>query len=143
MAAFTKIQSGYSYAEILCCVALSAVLLTISIPRLGEFKNLGALKAESRLLKIILEDGLLKAQSENKKISLNITSSTLSLSEALKSPFFTHSLPKNYKFVFKTYPIKISFYPSGVDTPKTILVKNQKAQCKITISLRGRVSAIC
>ncbi len=116
-------HTGYSLLELLVVIAISAISMAILFP-----KDLVARNTATEI-QAIFESELISTQLGEQENSIEIS----------ENVFGEFTVPKGVTLEGRT----ISLYPSGVVTPRTIRITAQKAECYVSISLRGRVRKSC
>lgn len=131
--------SGFSYVEVIAVTAIASLLISISVPSFVKVNSTGLLKHEAKKLQLVLEDSLTRAQTQNQEIEFigNVSSYQVIDSNGNKV------ISGYFKTGITLKPKNIKFYPSGVQSATTLFLKYQNKNCKLILSLRGRVKIVC
>lgn len=135
----TKHVSGFSYVEVIAVVAITATLLSISVPSFINVNRSGLLKHEAKKLQLVLEDSLTRALLQKEEIDFIGSASSYLIIDSVGNKLVTG----NFKPGITLKPKTIKFYPSGVQSPATLHIKNKNKDCQLVLSIRGRVKVIC
>lgn len=143
-----KQQSGLSLIGLMIALMLSALLLSISVPKLNAFgASKRAIKTEALRLKDLLEELSLQASLNQSDVRLSYKPDSYLAEMQLDLSWKTiESRSLNPRLHFELgnkLDDVINFYASGVNSPATLLLKSAEQECAIKISLRGRVTLIC
>ncbi len=119
--------------------AIASLLISISVPSFVKVNSTGLLKHEAKKLQLVLEDSLTRAQTQNQEIEFigNVSSYQVIDSNGNKV------ISGYFKTGITLKPKNIKFYPSGVQSATTLFLKYQNKNCKLILSLRGRVKIVC
>ena len=138
---YRYVERGYTLFEILIVLALSTLLLGISLP---TFNKLGRDRAKSDALSIA------SLLTRGKNLAL--------LNDA---PYYVQFLPNNAVLVSSRSQTiarvtvqstvskerqvnpSVTFYSSGVASPLTLTVQHHTSICHVVVTLRGRARASC
>lgn len=116
-------HTGHSLLELLVVIAISAISFSVLFPKDLVARNTAA---------------EIQALFESELISTQLTEQERSI-EVSKNTFGEFTAPKGVTLESRI----LSLYPSGAVTPRTIRITTQKAECYVSISLRGRVRKSC
>jgi len=125
---------------------LASLLLSAGVLCYASLARAQALKFEARRLKAVLEQLSIDALQREMAIVVELeergymarkrnASGGVLLKYCIKEPVRITSVSRGTRL--------ITFYPSGVITPATIVLGDKENLCRVTISLRGRVSMRC
>jgi hypothetical protein len=142
----SKASAGTSLFEALFLVLISGLLLSLSYPTASQIRYNG-LRQEARNLKAGLETLKLLAGIKEETLILSLEPDHYSASsqrepgKLLLSRRLPHGL--SVEFDESLQPRQLTFYPSGVASPRTLQLTNGDSKCILIVSLRGRVSLRC
>lgn len=133
--------NGYSLPDLLFGLGLTAIFLGISLPNISaQIKN-HSLKKEAAILHNTIEKFYLLALRKSDPITIKILSQRYEVRASGTSSIFSRTLPS--PLLLQTQAQEIKLYPSGTTTPATIRLSNGSRECKVKVSLRGRISTLC
>lgn len=137
---FSK-DRAFTLLELLIVIACTGILLCISSLSLaGTMRHIELHKESERLLST-LQSLAIKTRQIEKNILFTITPDSYSArSEELG--FLSYHLPLAVHFVRKK-PAEIHFYTSGVCSPFTFKLSDDKQICTVTLSLRCKSKILC
>lgn len=138
MKRLVHINRGFLVLDCLIGVTLLLLLIWGGIMSWASIRDAQILRREVRKFNASLKELALKALQEEVDQTININHGSYSMNSTvhvLPSPIELHS--------HSTLPKTITFYSSGVTTPITIEIRNGVHSCKITLSLRGRITEQC
>jgi type II secretory pathway pseudopilin PulG len=145
---------GFTAFELLIVVVLLG-LITVLLGRgfnLSQISQRLKVKNASDELKILLKDFNYKSLASKNRYSLTCKSNESCLvlvNEKQDARKLGRSIEfENHKFEFlkeltKPKVFNLTFYPSGVTTPKTFLLGRGSYGCRVIMSLRGNIHTKC
>ncbi|NLF24431.1 MAG: hypothetical protein GX589_02070 [Deltaproteobacteria bacterium] len=139
-------SSGHHLLELICGLALTALLLLLSVTSYAGLVGDQTLKFEARRLKAVLEQLTIDALQRETEIIIEFGERSylakkknehggVLLRHQLKNPVRIDAAAKEVRFA--------TLYPSGVSTPLTVILTDGKDFCRIVLSLRSRISLRC
>ncbi len=141
-------EQGLSILGLMVALMLSALILTISLPSLGDFRSeTRLLKREARHIQTLLEDLSLKAALSGGAARFSFDQSSYQASLLLSGEEILiegRKLKPGLSFEMPTATAQeLNFYASGVSSPATLKIKSTAKFCLLKLSLRARVNLIC
>ena len=134
---------GFSLIDCLVGIALTTIVISISFPSVKHNQSSLLVKKEARLLQQHLENLNLSAQIQGVDLYLKIQTDSYKAFSDTDQVLSTRRIPAGLSMVIQGQLNQIAFYKSGIVTPATIVLSKSSFQCKLLVSLRGRVSTIC
>lgn len=135
---------GFSLPELLVALALSSLMLAVSIPSIARWNSRRALVAEGARLSLSLENAYIAALSYGAPVTVSFKNNRV---RALMGENRTlSSYAPNARVVVankSTDQGDLTFYPTHTATPATIVIKSSAGECSVVISLRGRMRSTC
>jgi hypothetical protein len=132
---------GYTLSDLLFGLGLTTIFLGISLPNISTQLKNHTLKKEAAILHNTIEKFYLTALRESKEIKIKILSHNYKIYSEQDDLLFNRTLDTS--LLLKTITPDLRLFPSGTTTPATIKLSNGQKECKIKLSLRGRVSSVC
>ena len=137
-------EKGLTLLELLFGLLISVVVIGLSLPHLAQSLNKSRAVSDSKKFEHKLLEALTRAQSRgtNQKISLQRDRYIISRPER-KQKTELILLNKSCHITGTSFPRDLFFYTSGAVTPITVQFKDETTNCKVTLSLRGRITREC
>jgi type II secretory pathway pseudopilin PulG len=137
------LERGFSLGETLLGLGLLAILVIITAPKIVEIRANQLVQNESRSVVAALERFATYAVLQEIPITVSLTTKTIAI-KGPSSVLWEEVLPEGLLFhSTRPLPLQLSFYPTGVASPRSFSITNSKTLCKITISLRSHVTLVC
>lgn len=130
-----KNSAGFGLLEALLVLSLAAIFVAGALEFFRERTNL---KREILKLKYILENSQQEALSLGHEIKVELDSNSVNTSSAKQK---SYDLPQGLQF--KPAPRTIRFFGSGVNSPATVFLHSDSSECRLVLSLRGRIRVKC
>lgn len=139
-------RAGYHFLDVAAGLVLASVLLLIGMTSYAGLSGDQALKFEARRLKAVLEQLTIDALQREIEIVIEFDEHSYCARKKSGSGgvLLRHELkrPVRVEAAAKETPL-ITFFPSGVSTPATVILSDGKNRCRVVLSLRSRVNMRC
>jgi Tfp pilus assembly protein FimT len=139
----SRSQYGFTLFELLGALLFALVLAGLSVPALSPLLRGRTLRTAAEELEARLrEEALSSMQSRVERVVL-LQPDHYQWKHG--DEWLTTRLAEGVKITEpeKPHPREMRFYPTGVATPLTIVISFAQKECRITVSLRGRITNSC
>ena len=137
-------KQAFSLIDLMVALAIATVLMAASWPSLIGLTSNKDLRIEANKLETTIEDLILKSSQAESDLSLILYSQRYQIVKSSSGETVeSTSLKPSVSIALEDENKEISFYSSGVNSPASIILKSKGRECRVILSLRGRVRTSC
>lgn len=135
---------GFSLPELLVALALSSLMLAVSIPSIARWNSHRVLVAEGARLTLALENAYIAALSYGVPVTVSLKNNRVRAFVGESRTLATYAPHAGVVVANKSVEQgDLSFYPTHTATPATLTITSSSGECSIIVSLRGRMRSTC
>jgi type II secretory pathway pseudopilin PulG len=138
----TKSNQGYSLISLIFGLSIVGAISAMATYNLASITEAIKLQAQCELLKNNIEKAIIKAQlsKQTQSIVFSETSWSEKSWSEVNHPNSLNLLPTNMLFEELPKDNQLNLYSGFITEPSSIVIKSKQKQCKITLSLRSRIT---
>lgn len=137
-------NKGFTLTELTAALAITAVVLTISVTKLPDVSRQQRLCRETRRVQLLLDRARARSLAFGTAHTVSLQAGALELRNAARVSL--ERLPLHPEISVKTTSNlqgEVAFYPTHTATPGTLTISLDSLAATLVVSLRGRTRVQC